>query len=365
MFLVFREIRHAKLRFALITGVIIMVSSLVFVLSGLANGLASGNSAAIDALAADALLISAGSDTQLDRSSLPAETVDAVRSQEGIEEAAAFGATAGNVTREGSEDVLGVSFLGVEPESFAAPEPSEGEALGSGNGVVIDQMLVDQGVGIGDTLRTEPGGIELSVIGTVRDRSYRLIPTLYLPIALWQEIQAQTGGRDAATVNAVLVRGDQAAIATLPEAVDGTVVASKAEIVANLPGYSEQALTLLLIQVFLVVIAAGIIAAFFYIITLQKTPELGVMKAIGTKTAYLARTLIAQVLLLGLVGVVLGTAIACIVSLAIGGAVPFDLATSQFFVFGGVLLAVAVLGTLLSLLRVAKVDPLDAISKAG
>jgi ABC-type antimicrobial peptide transport system permease subunit len=114
-----------------------------------------------------------------------------------------------------------------------------------------------------------------------------------------------------------------------------------------------------------VIIAAGIVASFFYIITLQKTSELGVMKAIGTTTGYLSRTLTLQVLPLGLVGVIAGTAIACVVSLAIGTAVPFDVSTSRFFVFGGILLAVAMLGTLLSLLHVARVDPLDAISKAG
>jgi ATP-binding cassette subfamily B protein len=49
----------------------------------------------------------------------------------------------------------------------------------------------------------------------------------------------------------------------------------------------------------------------------------------------------------------------------IGGAVPFDLETSQFVIYGTILLAVAVLGTVLSLIRVARVDPLDAMAKAS
>jgi len=366
MFLALREIRHAKLRFALITGVIVMVSSLVFILSGLANGLATGNSAAIDALPVDALVVSAGSDYQLDRSRVPMEAVAAIGEQPGIEEAAPFGATAANVTIEGSDDVLGVSLIGVDPGNVAAPEPREGDPVGTGgNGVVIDQTLVDEGVAIGDTLVTEPGGVTLAVVGTVSGRSYRLAPTLFAPLEMWQQAQAQADGADGAPVSAVLVRGEQDAIEALPDTVENVMVASKAQIVENLPGYSEQALTLLLIQVFLVIIAAGIVASFFYIITLQKMPELGVMKAIGTTTGYLARTLTLQVLLLGLVGVIVGSAIAFVVSLAIGTAVPFELSTSRFFVFGGILLAVAMLGTVLSLLRVARVDPLDAISKAG
>ena len=359
MFLALREIRHSKLRFGLITGVIVMVSSLVFILSGLANGLATGQSAALDALPIDAMVISAGSDYQLDRSSLLSETVESIREQAGVTDASSFGATAANVKLEGTDSVLGVSLIGVEPGSFAAPEPDEGDPVGTGeNGVVIDETLASEGVAIGDTLVTDPGGTRLTVVGTVDGRSYRLAPTLFMPIGLWQETQAQADGARASGINAVLVQGE-------PDAAPGATVAGKSEIIENLPGYTEQTLTLLLIQVFLVVITAGIVASFFFIITLQKMPELGVMKAIGTKTGYLARTLIVQVALLGLVGVILGTVIAWGVSLLIGNAVPFDLSMRQFVVFGAVLLVVALLGTLLSLLRVARVDPLDAISKAG
>jgi putative ABC transport system permease protein len=115
MFLAFREIRHARLRFALITAVIVMVSSLVFILSGLANGLATGNSAAIDALPIDGMLLSAGSDNQLDRSRLATDVVEDVRGQEGVEDAQPFGATASNVTIEGSDEVIGCQSSGFTP----------------------------------------------------------------------------------------------------------------------------------------------------------------------------------------------------------------------------------------------------------
>lgn len=358
MFLALREIRHAKLRYALIAGVIVMVSALVFILSGLANGLATGNSAAIDRLPIDGMVISEGSDYQLDRSALSIDTVDEIAGQENVDDAAPFGATAANVRNGDSDDLIGVSLIAVDPESFAAPDPESGDPLGEGNGVVIDQTLENEGVGVGDTLVLDPGGVELEVIGTVSDNSYRLAPTLLMPLGLWQELRAETGGAEPDEISAVLVQGEA-------EAPDGTIVASATEIVENLPGYSEQALTLMLIQVFLVVIAAGIVAAFFYIITLQKIPELGVMKAIGTKTAYLAKALLSQVVILGVAGVIVGTAIAYIVELIIGGTVPFALETSQFLLYGGILLGVAVIGTLLSLFRVARIDALDAINNAG
>jgi putative ABC transport system permease protein len=154
-------------------------------------------------------------------------------------------------------------------------------------------------------------------------------------------------------------------LAEIPDAVPGVELGTKQQISDHIPGESEQNSTLLLIQVFLVVIAAGIIAAFFYIITLQKMPELGVMKAIGAGTSYLARSLVLQVFVLALAGVLIGISIADTLDLVIGGAVPYSISATRMAVFGTLLLGTAVAGTLLSLLRIARVDPLDAINTAG
>ena len=48
MFLAWNEIKKNKLRFTLIVGVLMLVSYLVFFLSGLATGLASLNREAVD-----------------------------------------------------------------------------------------------------------------------------------------------------------------------------------------------------------------------------------------------------------------------------------------------------------------------------
>jgi putative ABC transport system permease protein len=362
MFLALREFRHSRLRYALITGVIVMVSALVFILSGLANGLSNGNSEALAAIDADGIVVSSGSEYQLDRSSLPVSEVETVAGIDGVEEAEPFGASSINVTRSGSDDVIGISVLGIQPGGFLDPGANDGEALGTvRNGIVIDESMVNEGIEIGDVLVTDPGKVELEVVGTTSGRQYRLIPTALMPVALWQDLRPENG--DA--VSAIVVNGDSAAIGTIPDQLDGTMIATSSDLIDNLPGQTEQQGTLILIQVFLVVIAAGIIAAFFFIITLQKMPELGVMKAIGTRTSYLAGTLLFQVAILGVIGIVIGIAIACVMDIFIGGAVPFALVWQSMAVYGGILLVVGMLGTLLSLFRIARVDALDAINNAG
>jgi ABC-type antimicrobial peptide transport system permease subunit len=49
----------------------------------------------------------------------------------------------------------------------------------------------------------------------------------------------------------------------------------------------------------------------------------------------------------------------------IGSAVPYSISATRMALFGSFLLVVAVVGTLLSLWRIARVDPLDAISAPG
>ncbi len=366
MFLAIREMRYAKLRFALITLVIVMVSSLVFIIAALANGLSEGNTAAIESLPADRMVVSAGSDYQLDRSVVSAADAKTIAALDGIDAAEPIGIASGNVQIPGHSSLTGVSLFGVDPGGMLQPKITHGQAIGdSANGVVIDQTLADDGVGVGDTITLEPGSVELSVVGITEQQTYRISPVVFMPLALYQKIYPPQTGEPDDAVTAILVEGSDAGFAAIPNAVSGVEVATRQQISNHIPGESEQNSTLLLIQVFLVVIAAGIIAAFFYILTLQKMPELGVMKAIGAKTGTIARSLVAQAAILAVVGVLLGISIADTLDLVIGTAVPYSISATRMGLFGAFLLAVAVAGTLLSLWRIARVDPLDAISSPG
>ncbi len=366
MFLAIREMRYAKLRFALITLVIVMVSSLVFIIAALANGLSEGNTAAIKALPADRIVVSAGSDYQLDRSAVSAADAQTIAALDGIDAAEPIGIASGNVQIAGKEALTGVSFFGIEPGGMVQPHIAHGQALGdSENGVVIDQTLADDGVGVGDTITVEPGHVELSVVGITEQQTYRIAPVVFMPLALYQQLYPAQAGEPDDAVTAILVDGDEAGFAAIPDAVTAVEVATRQQISDHIPGESEQNSTLLLIQIFLVVIAAGIIAAFFYILTLQKMPELGVMKAIGAGTATIARSLVAQAVTLAVIGVLLGISVADTLDLVIGSAVPYSISATRMALFGSFLLVVAVGGTLLSLWRIARVDPLDAISAPG
>lgn len=362
MFLALSEFKHAKLRYALVTGVIAMVASLVFILSGLTNGLNAGNSEAIEAIDADRFVVATGSEFSLDRSRISTDTASAIADAEGVEEAQPMITITGNIQSPNSEDLIGVSVIAVPVGTFLDPSVTSGESLSDQpDGIVIDQSLANEGVEVGDTLTFVPSGAELTVVGITDGHQYRLAPTMMITPDRVPDIQPDLDG----SVNAVVVRGDGEAIDALPDTIDNIEVGTQTDIIENLPGYAEQNLTLNLIQVFLVVIAAGIIAAFFFILTLQKMSELGVMKAIGATTWVLAKALIIQSVILGTIGVLIGISASCILWYLAEGVVPYQIRWEQLVMYGAILLIVATVGTLLSLVRIARVDPLDAINKAN
>lgn len=368
MFLAVREMRHARLRFALIAVMIVLVSSLVFIISGLATGLSSGNTAAIFGMPVDRLIVSADSDNRLDRSTVSAADAKAIAGIDGIEMAEPIGMSAANLKREGRNDLIGASLFGIVPGGAMMPHVDSGVAFTDASAehpVVVDETLANDGVHLGDTITLVPGDIQLTVVGVTSGETYRLAPVIYLPLDLWQTLQPKQAGLPDDPATAILVRGSDTAFDAIPHAVPDVAVATKSQVANRIPGESAQNSTLLMIQIFLVVIGAGIIAAFFYIITLQKTAELGVMKALGAHTGYLAQALVVQAALLTLIGVAIGIAIASGVGAAVGTAMPYDITAPRMLLFGGVLLLVAILGTSLSLTRIARIDPLDAINKVA
>ncbi|MBH0357151.1 ABC transporter permease [Bacillus thuringiensis] len=61
-----------------------------------------------------------------------------------------------------------------------------------------------------------------------------------------------------------------------------------------------------MIIAFSLVITSLLIVVFFYVVTLQKTQQLGVLKAIGTKNPYLTYNLVVQAVFLSVVALLVG-----------------------------------------------------------
>src|SRR5699024_8107386 len=140
MFLAWNEIKHSKTRFALIIGVMILVSYLVFFLVGLAYGLAQDNRTSVDKWGADAIILTDESNTNINMSMMPRGVVDEIEAPE----IAILGQTPNVIRKEGSasEDAkISVTFFGIESGQFIMPEVIEGEEFMDDHEVIADVSM--------------------------------------------------------------------------------------------------------------------------------------------------------------------------------------------------------------------------------
>ena len=351
MYLALRELRHHPARSLLLGAVVTLIAFMVFMLTGLTRGLAHDNAALLLGTPARHFVTTHDAEGVFTRSFLTPADVDAVRRAASPTPATPVAQTFVSFSR-GDRQLSGV-LLGVDPGRFMAPAATQGRALTAATpDAVVDESLREDGVQLGDTLTLKPGGDTVRVIGFTRGARLNHQPVLYVTLDRWQALNPRSRG----AVNAVAVQGDMPR--PLPA---GLGLHTRAETLQVLPGYQEEQGSLTMIQVFLVAVAAFVMAAFFYVITLQKTPQFGLLKAIGARTRTLAGSLVTQMLLLTAGAVTAAALLTLAAAQLLPGSLPFTLTAPTVLAASGLLLAVAALSSLLSLRAIARVDPLIAI----
>ncbi|WP_078410785.1 ABC transporter permease [Priestia abyssalis] len=365
MFLAVRELKHAKLRYMLIGFIMILVAWLTFIVSGLANGLAADNASAIENMKGDYVVLQDNAEQKLARSSIPNEKLDEVRRHEGVKEAFPLSQTMMTLSQTGKDKKIDVTIFGVESKSMIMPDVSEGkliEKLGE-NEVIADASLKGDGVVIGDTLENKDTGASMTIVGFAEGQMFSHMPVLYTDIESWNQMVQSTGRQQKPSYSAIIVSGNEDVSISLEKKLSHIEVLTKEEVIKNIPGYKEEQGSLTMMISFLIVIAAFVQAVFFYVITLQKTNQFGVLKAIGAKTSYLAKNLIGQVLILAAAAIGVSIALTFSVSALFPEGMPFELGTDTLVKYSALLIGVAVIGALLSLQRIAKIDAIEAIGR--
>ena len=93
----------------------------------------------------------------------------------------------------------------------------------------------------------------------------------------------------------------------------------------------------------------------------KKTQQLGVLKAIGTKNSYLANSLVVQALFLSVVAMIISIVLVQGLEQILPAGMPFLLTTPMIVQYAAIFIVISILGTLISLYQVLKVDALEAI----
>lgn len=348
MFLAWNEIRRNKLKFGLIIGVLTMISCLLFLLSGLANGLINMNKEGIDKWQADAIVLNKDANQTVQQSVFNKKDIENKYKKQAILK------QTGEIVSNGHQKD-NVLVFGVEKSSFLVPSLIEGHKATKDNEVLADETLKNKGFKIGDTLSLSQSDEKLHIVGFTESAKYNASPVIFTNDATIAKINPRLTGDK---INAVVVRDTNWKDKKLNQELEAVSIN---DFIENLPGYKPQNLTLNFMISFLFVISATVIGIFLYVMTLQKTSLFGILKAQGFTNGYLANVVISQTLILALFGTAFGLLLTGVTGAFLPDAVPVKFDVLTLLVFAIVLMIVSVLGSLFSILTIRKIDPLKAI----
>ncbi|MFH6514607.1 ABC transporter permease [Staphylococcus aureus] len=348
MFLAWNEIRRNKLKFGLIIGVLTMISYLLFLLSGLANGLINMNKEGIDKWQADAIVLNKDANQTVQQSVFNKKDIEnKYKKQATLKQT-------GEIVSNGHQKD-NVLVFGVEKSSFLVPSLIEGHKATKDNEVLADETLKNKGFKIGDTLSLSQSDEKLHIVGFTESAKYNASSVIFTNDATIAKINPRLTGDK---INAVVVRDTNWKDKKLNQELEAVSIN---DFIENLPGYKPQNLTLNFMISFLFVISATVIGIFLYVMTLQKTSLFGILKAQGFTNGYLANVVISQTVILALFGTTFGLLLTGVTGAFLPDAVPVKFDVLTLLVFAIVLMIVSVLGSLFSILTIRKIDPLKAI----
>ncbi|HEH3031840.1 TPA: ABC transporter permease [Staphylococcus aureus] len=348
MFLAWNEIRRNKLKFGLIIGVLTMISYLLFLLSGLANGLINMNKEGIDKWQADAIVLNKDANQTVQQSVFNKKDIEnKYKKQATLKQT-------GEIVSNGHQKD-NVLVFGVEKSSFLVPSLIEGHKATKDNEVLADETLKNKRFKIGDTLSLSQSDEKLHIVGFTESAKYNASSVIFTNDATIAKINPRLTGDK---INAVVVRDTNWKDKKLNQELEAVSIN---DFIENLPGYKPQNLTLNFMISFLFVISATVIGIFLYVMTLQKTSLFGILKAQGFTNGYLANVVISQTVILALFGTAFGLLLTGVTGAFLPDAVPVKFDVLTLLVFAIVLMIVSVLGSLFSILTIRKIDPLKAI----
>ncbi|ALO99974.1 Putative ABC transporter permease protein [Streptomyces hygroscopicus subsp. limoneus] len=358
VFVAWRDLKFAKGRFALMGTVIVLITLLVGLLSGLTAGLGRQNISAITSLPADKIAFQApsgGQELSYSNSTVTRAQWKKWSKAPGVESADPLGITTTKATAGNKS--TGVSAFGVEPGSRLAPDSDKI----TGSSVVLSTSAADDlGVKAGDSLTL--AGRQLKVAAVAGDAHFSHTPVIWTRLDTWQKTAPPTGNDDGPTATVIALSTTSRADVAATDHQAGTKTVSTDDSLSAIGSYTSENGSLQLMRGFLFAISALVIGAFFTVWTIQRSGDVAVLKALGASTANLLKDALGQAVVLLVGGTLIGTGIAAAVgALVAGSAVPFLLTPATILIPALVIILLGVLGAALSIRRITSVDPLTAL----
>jgi len=374
-----KEIWRNKSRFISVSLVIALITLLVLFVSALGEGLALAGKEYLENLNEDAeiLIFQENVDISIPSSRLGRSKLNDLARVEGVEEVGPIGFSIASILINNGADNIDVSLIGVEPGLPGEPPVIAGSQLQSrrANEIIIDENILDSAdIAVGDRIQlsvvqgTREEIYTLTVVGHTAGQTYQFLPGVFVPLLTWDKIRPSNGASDntelsfnIAAVKVAPGRDWQTLGPMIESEVNGIEVSDPVTAYENGPGYAAQQNTINTQRSFIILIATLVIGGFFQIQTLQKVGQVGMLKAIGASNLLVSISLLVQVVMTTLIGVLIGSAAAFGLSLTLPPGTPIVFEGPSMLFSLLLLIGIGPLSGLISMRTLFKVEPLTAL----
>ena len=378
VYLALREFWRNRGRFFLVSLVIALITLLVLFIAALGEGLGNGNREYLSKLDADLIVYQDKADLLINASRINRDRVAAVRRVDGVAKSGSIAVANATITQLDSGKELKVALLGVDPGEPGEPLVVEGSQLSRPN---VNEVIIDRntflrtGLKVGDDLiirvtqGTKDQLYSLKVVGVSDGQQYSLQPAIFTPYFNWDQVRPKSEAevnRTETVVNVIAVKlTHPAKLETMKARLESEVGNIQAvpipQAIEAVPGYTAQQSTINTQGVFTLLIGLLVIGGFFQIQILQKVPQIGVLKAIGTPNPLVSAAVVTQIILVTTIGVFIGAAGTLLLSLFFPPTIPIVFNGRASLLAIVALLMIGPIGGLVSVRYAARIEPLKAL----
>jgi putative ABC transport system permease protein len=399
-----REILRRPKSFLVPVAILLLLALLLLYPSAILDGILEDTSAAIENAPADLIVYTSDANGVILRSQIDGPTRATVEGVAGVAEVASFDVILFGGRVEGEEQAIGFAVQ-------ASDQPIAGRVPGPGEAIADDSLRDRIGLREGSEVIIGPLRVPVEVVGFTSGTNLWFAGGLVVDKSTWlatlgqgqvavaapptsdlsaADPASQVPSTVATTTTTTVVdgaaeapeaagspapgAGTQALLVTaaagsdlgtvagaIDEATGGTTQSlTRTDAVRAMPGVEQQEQTFGYIRIVTLTVALVVVGLFLSFMTLERAPLYAVLKAIGASSRQLFVVLILQVVIITVVAVLAAAGVTWALT-----QIPFELPTTmrpeRLVETLLALTTTAVVGSALSLRRVVRVDPADAI----
>ena len=351
MYLAIKEILHNKLRYSLVLVTVFLISFMVFFMTSLAIGLVRDNRTAADNWDSTGVVLSKYANKNLTASFITEDNYKDKLSDDAVPLGYMFAVT----NLKNDDTTVNISIFAQNWNSFIAPKLIEGHYPESKNEVIIDQSMENYNIKMGDQIQLNGSTDEYKVVGITNDSKFFTVPVIYTDLSTYWKLQHTD--KTTKTISAIVLNND------VDVSGEGLVQVTEQDMISNIPGYTPEVNVFMGMIIALVVITCLVVGIFIYIIMFQKLGLYGIMRAQGIQSKTIIWSLFCQIFVLSGMGVLMALIGVWAVKFVLPATLFFYPSWLAYSLLGLAIIIMALLGGLISLPKILKIDPIEAIGE--